>query len=195
MDTPLRALLPIVVIAAASFDGVAASAAEPLVVRIFDTAAVPRAEMDAALATAAGVLRPAGLAFEWRDCTGGCGPMGGGRDLLLRILTAPPGAAPGALGNSVVDLQMGSGTLATVYADRIAAAAWRTRVAIGTLLGRAIAHEIGHLLLGTAQHSATGLMRALWSDLELQRNAADDWVLTPDIVARLAQREGRPASR
>jgi hypothetical protein len=39
-----------------------------------------------------------------------------------------------------------------------------------------MAHEIGHLLLGSTAHSATGLMREVWTDEELQRNRPEDWV-------------------
>jgi hypothetical protein len=35
------------------------------------------------------------------------------------------------------------------------------------LLGAAIAHELGHLLLGTNSHSTTGLMSAFWSTKKL----------------------------
>jgi hypothetical protein len=31
---------------------------------------------------------------------------------------------------------------------------------LGIVLGRAVAHEIGHYLLGTGEHAGTGLMRA-----------------------------------
>ena len=34
----------------------------------------------------------------------------------------------------------------------------------GELLGRAIAHEIGHMLIGTPAHARVGLMRAVWVD-------------------------------
>jgi hypothetical protein len=33
----------------------------------------------------------------------------------------------------------------------------------GRLLGYAIAHEIGHLLLGTTDHTRVGLMRGRWT--------------------------------
>ena len=39
----------------------------------------------------------------------------------------------------------------------------------GELLGCVIAHELGHLLLGTASHSQLGLMSAVWQDPELQQ--------------------------
>jgi hypothetical protein len=38
-------------------------------------------------------------------------------------------------------------------------------------LGRALAHEIGHYLLGTSRHTARGLMRAHFSPLELREPA------------------------
>jgi hypothetical protein len=43
------------------------------------------------------------------------------------------------------------------------------------VLGLAIAHEIGHLLLNTNTHAAAGLMRAGWSRSELHRNVSSDW--------------------
>jgi len=39
---------------------------------------------------------------------------------------------------------------------------------LGVLLDHAIAHEIGHLLLGTQGHSSSGLMQARWGARELQ---------------------------
>jgi hypothetical protein len=53
---------------------------------------------------------------------------------------------------------------ALVLADAI-----RKRAAFGTtdpadLLGLAMAHELGHLLLRSARHSVTGIMRARWSE-------------------------------
>ena len=41
-----------------------------------------------------------------------------------------------------------------------------------------MAHEIGHLLLGTNAHSGTGLMREIWTLAELTRNRAQDWIFS-----------------
>jgi hypothetical protein len=95
--------------------------------------------------------------------------------LIVRIVPAPAATAAGSLGCAVIDLRTGAGTLATIYGDRVSLVAARTGVVEATLLGRAIAHEIGHLLLGTPQHAASGLMRAQWSDRELRNNLAADW--------------------
>jgi hypothetical protein len=51
------------------------------------------------------------------------------------------------------------------------------------MVGGVMAHEIGHLLLGSNSHSETGLMREIWSLKDLTRNRPDDWLFSP------AQRE------
>lgn len=57
--------------------------------------------------------------------------------------------------------------------------------------GRAIAHELGHILLGTAKHSALGLMRAKWTEHELRRGLPIDWMFSRD--ERQAMRGGLSA--
>ena len=55
-------------------------------------------------------------------------------------------------------------------------------VSSGELLGRAMAHEIGHLILGTTQHDSRGLMRGRWTVIELQNNRPWDWSLPRETV-------------
>ena len=64
------------------------------------------------------------------------------------------------------------------------AAAARVGVNAGTLLGRLMAHEIAHLLLGTDYHGDAGLMRAEWPDDALT-HAADEWRFTADEAVRM----------
>ncbi len=54
------------------------------------------------------------------------------------------------------------------------------------VLGRALAHEIGHYLLRTRQHSRIGLMRALQPIADLVASDRRGFVLSPDEMARLA---------
>jgi len=46
------------------------------------------------------------------------------------------------------------------------------------MIGRVMAHEIGHLLLGTNTHSDDGLMREVWTLAEMTRNRAQDWLFS-----------------
>jgi hypothetical protein len=73
-----------------------------------------------------------------------------------------------ALGESMLDREERSGVLMTVDLFSIRAVANRASTSLASLLGRAVAHEIGHLLLGTAEHPRLGLMRASWSLDELR---------------------------
>jgi len=57
---------------------------------------------------------------------------------------------------------------------------------LGRALGRALAHEIGHFLLRSQQHSAAGLMRASQSTAELVDPNRRRFELTAADVSRLA---------
>jgi hypothetical protein len=58
-----------------------------------------------------------------------------------------------------------------------------------TLLGRAIAHELGHLLMATAAHGSHGLMRPIWSREDLRRGRGGDWMFTPQEIAAIRVRQ------
>ena len=57
-----------------------------------------------------------------------------------------------------------SGRLAYVFYDRVEPLARKHQISDASLLGVAIAHEIGHLLLPYGSHSSSGLMQGDWDD-------------------------------
>src|SRR5207244_698491 len=117
-------------------------------------------QMRTARVTADGILGFAGIQVEWLEC--GPGPDGIASpaacsqplrpdELAVRIVSAGTGdAGPGGdtLGMAFVDVETGGGSLATVFADRVRSMAQTACVGAAELLGRTMAHEIGHLLLG-----------------------------------------------
>ena len=78
-----------------------------------------------------------------------------------------------------------AGSLATIYLDRVQELAALAAVDESELLGRAIAHEIGHMLIGRPDHSRTGLMRAVWVSGELRRGVPTDWLFSGGEAAEL----------
>ena len=90
---------------------------------------------------------------------------------------------PDAYGVTYVVRETNRGWLATVFSDRIGQAAERVGVEPGTLLGLVMAHEVGHLLLGSGYHGEAGLMRAGWPDALLARAAA--WKFSMVEAARI----------
>jgi hypothetical protein len=165
------------------------------VVRVYDSSSGHGRARATAIRTAASILSDAGLAIDWTDCTrasrvGACNGLRGPNDLVVRIMPVAVSGSPGLkirdqskapLGFSVVDPVVGAGAIAMVFLDRVLVLSQRTGTDAGRLLGRAIAHEIGHLLLGTTAHSRSGLMREIWTDEEIVRNTPEDWVFTERV--------------
>ena len=154
----------------------------PLVVQTYDSAGVPSAMLAHAQELAGSTLAAAGIDPVWHPCTvkhaSECAVKPKARELDVRIVKATDAAARGSLGFAFVDPQEHAGTLATIYLDRVDALARQAGVDAGELLGRAIAHEIGHLILGTNAHAVYGLMRSLWRADELRRNCPLDWMFS-----------------
>jgi len=168
-----------------------------LTVRVYDNANVPKGALRAALDMAAQTLRPADLEVTWVSCSASSGgrctePLGRGELMvrLVRSVKGAPAAGDESLGTALVDPATGTGVLATVYVDRVERLAQGADGDLGALLGRAMAHEIGHLLMGKSVHALHGLMRPRWTRAEITRNAIADWGFdAPDLRAIRARRQ------
>jgi hypothetical protein len=170
----------------------------PLVVRIYDVVGVPLDALERAHVTVDQTMNGVGIRPVWRQCRASlCVDPPKPDELIVRIVKAGKGGPLDLLGSSMVDLQGQAGTLATIYEDRVESLAIEAHVDSGRLLGRAIAHEIGHLLLGTPSHAPMGLMRACWRTGELQRDWPPDWMLSGWEGSRMRWRllvRGRPST-
>jgi hypothetical protein len=178
-----------------------------LVVRVYDTGISVPSMRTAAIETASTIVEMAGISVEWYDCTENgrrpaCQDVRRSGNFIARLM---PALAPGTtvrpaiaaldtqgdteppLGFAVIDPDTHGAKMVTVFHDQVEAVARRTGVARSELLGRALAHEVGHLLLGVRGHSRTGLMRAVWTDEELTRNRPEDWIFTSDDREKLQQ--------
>jgi hypothetical protein len=165
----------------------------PLVVRTYDTVGLSSPTLERAHVSAGAALAAIGIESIWRACHASeCVSTLEPDELSVRLVTATPLSERGSLGSAAVDVGRRAGTLATIFVDRIEALARQAGVDPGMLLGRAIAHEIGHLILGTTNHSRFGLMRAAWKTDELRREMPLDWIFSAEqgaeMRARLAAR-------
>jgi hypothetical protein len=151
-----------------------------LVVRLYDAYGVSAGELATAQATAGSILGKAGIPLTWVACP--CNEQVGPAELVVRITAATSASERDSLGFSYVDVAHGSGTLATVFADRVRTRAGEAHVSSGQLLGRAMAHEMGHLILGTTRHDSRGLMRGRWTVIQLQSNHPWDWSFPRETV-------------
>ena len=160
-----------------------------LVVRIYDSVGVSPAELDRARASAGAILASVGIEPIWRlchvdACTGPVKP----HEIAIRIVRSGPASEKDSLGFSVIDVPRRGARSDDL--SRIECGTWRRRPAwtIGELLGRAMAHEIGHMLIGTPGHARFGLMRAVWASSELRRGLPFDWVFSRSEGSELRRR-------
>ena len=142
-----------------------------LTVRLYNTAGIPASELLAARHQAEAILRDISPEVAFRHC-GPCDEPLQPAEVVVRVINAPKfniALHPDAYGVTYVVRESNRGWLATVFPDRIDQAAARAGVDRGTLLGLVMAHEVGHLLLGSNYHGDSGLMVAEWPDALLAR--------------------------
>ena len=142
---------------------------------------------------AARILGAAGLHTVWLGCPVIPSPAGNSdpcqkaleaSDLRLRILPSP-------VQNKFQDAVFGFAVhpaLASVYYDyaqrlaRIDDAELETPV----ILGGIMAHELGHLLLGSDSHSSTGIMQSRWEKNQVRQLMMGDLLFTPEQSTRMS---------
>jgi hypothetical protein len=162
-----------------------------LTVRVYQTARLPSALEQRALAEAETVLRAGLVDVRWQECTGlnsppTCDVPPGPSELLLAVREGACQDTPPTLGKAFVVRREG-GVLATVYVNCVAWLATAAGTDVAVLLGRVAAHELGHLIIRTSAHARRGLMRPNWTLDEVRRNHAGDWAFTGGDVAAMRQ--------
>lgn len=151
-------------------------------VAVYNDAKIVGAELHDAEHQAAALFAEAGVKIVWLDYSHkqrsvGCQPGNSSADFFLRIVSAfetvPQGPEAEAMGQSMIPPAgydyVPCGT-ASVFYDRVMAFACVWAPQSPQILGDAMAHELGHLLLGT-RHSRQGVMKAFWTfqDLDMAR--------------------------
>jgi hypothetical protein len=148
-------------------------------VRVRNYARVEPAILLEAEAAASLILKEAGAEAIWVPCFDGseeprdaaCTDPLGPLDLIVNVL--PVSMSQALHSNSdVFGLATEAGGQwfgydAWIFYDPIKSFAAKKELSLAQLLGHILAHEMGHLLLGTNSHSRTGLMRGCWSDKDL----------------------------
>jgi hypothetical protein len=126
--------------------------------------------------------------------------------VVLTVSTgrSPVGAAAGPLGAIVFADDGTPDSMLTVFLDLLMRIVARVRVwqvgedrwpavvrdsIIGRAIGRVLAHEIGHYVLRSREHSPTGLMRAVHRVDDLFGHAHAGFALTSSETRRLATAE------
>jgi hypothetical protein len=163
-------------------------------VRLYNYASVTSEGLAKAQQQASGIFCQIGVEVVWVDDTTLQKRPGAVAfeevDLFLRILPQPRAtlASRSALGEALpCDLRR-EGCIASVFLNRAKQLADRTGMSLHQVLGHAMAHELGHLLLGSNSHSGWGLMRAVWNNRDMQRAAKGDLLFTSEQAEAISQK-------
>jgi hypothetical protein len=165
---------------------------------ISDSVGVSTDDVATAQAAADAILREAGIAPVWLQCGLGAANGRSSRalcergvspgEIVVRLLQSSPqdtSRCRVTLGEAVIDTRTHTGSIATVFVDRVVRTSARAGANLSRVMGRVIAHEIGHLLLGSTGHARSGLMRAAWTDRELRRAAGPEWHFSASEAGRM----------
>ena len=154
-----------------------------LPIHFYNLASVPERCLGRALSRAGAVLASAAINPVWLPGEADApearivdlgkqkdpkGPDPVKRESLVLVLakSVPVSYAPGALG--IAFPSSDTGVSAIVFYDRINKFTLTQQADGPTVLGLAIAHEIGHMLLRSSAHSEFGIMKSLWTRSDLQ---------------------------
>jgi hypothetical protein len=142
------------------------------VVEVFLPDAADRS-LDQAFAPALSIAYEAyadiGVRVIWRigkKPPSGCEKKPGARQIVFEFRY---GTVKGASADAIAFAKpfLHEGPCVTLLIERLKERVERNPNTTGVLLGHVLAHEIGHVLQGSARHSETGLMKGRWSIREI----------------------------
>jgi hypothetical protein len=167
---------------------------------VYDDARVPREILARAEGRAAKIFEQAGVNVNWLDCspsnsTRCAAPLESGGRVRLDLRITPNAAA--TTKDQIFGVAYlapdGTGQYGDVFWQRAKDLQTSSKVDLASILASVMAHEMGHLLLGSNAHAVSGIMQAHWAPSELRRIGMGSLLFLPDqgkrMRARVAERE------
>jgi hypothetical protein len=167
-------------------------------VRVLNPARVPTRTAAEAERTAADIFKKAGVEIGWVDCeaSDACRGEPGRLEFWLHLLDKQPAILSGdALGYTLLTHgPHNDGSYAAVCWPRVRHLADPMEIGPGPVLGAAIAHELGHLLLNSHSHSGWGVMAERLRHPELIRAARGELLFDGDQAEAIRREIRRRAN-
>ena len=173
---------------------------QQVTVSVYDDAHVPREILARAEDRAAKIFGQVGLNVNWLDCSPAnsarCAvPLesGGPVRLMLRITPSTSVTITDQIFGVAYLGRDGTGQYCDVFWQRVKDLQTNSMVDLASILGSVMAHEMGHLLLGSNAHAISGIMQAHWESSELRHIGMGSFLFLPDqgkrMRARVTQRD------
>jgi hypothetical protein len=166
-------------------------------IHVYDYAAVDWPKLAESESVAGRILAAAGIETRWRNCLKGfvwngrseCAGADSAGAIVVRVLTDAMARKialkPRQLGTSISTRPGVFPTDAYVFFGRISNLAADRGTPLSPLLGAAIAHEVGHLLLGDGSHTSSGIMRGQWGSKEFANIFTGRLRFSPEQAERI----------
>lgn len=182
-----------------------------IVIRIHNLAQAPGGTLTRAIKEANRIFQQAGIEMQWLECGPGMDPIldcqdsPGPTHLALRVVLRSDAQTPESADNFfglALPYEEG-GVRAVVFYQHLQEFAKGGTASLAQVLGHAMAHEIGHLLLWSKSHDESSVMKESWSREDLREIARGHLTFTPqqaevmkaNLMVRLRQEEYLRSSR
>jgi hypothetical protein len=190
-------------------------------VSVYNDAGVPATVLVQAEQEAAKIFDRAGLRVIWKECsttqvgpdalvragersslleqagsawsglkTSACASFEWPTHLALRVVSRSRLATGEVFGAAFLSADS-QGCYSDVFYDRVMELHANWKATLADTLGSVMAHELGHLLLGSNSHSVMGIMRARWQSEELRRLSRGALLFTTEQADRMNERVNR----
>lgn len=152
-------------------------------IRLFKYAGLPARALDSARKTVNKIFLKAGLEADWHECATdpgvraqdlACMSTLGPDEFGIRLMARFEGS------EKMFKLGDAHGRFVTLYLSNIEQMAQATVAEREVVLACVIAHELGHLLLGTSAHSGQGIMSTGWDRESMRQAARGNLLFTAD---------------
>ena len=167
-------------------------------IHVYNYAGVPEKTLAKAKHEGGRIFRNSGLTVLWEDHALSAADQRhphhstdswDGTHFVLRLLTqSREGSSINSMGEALARVE-----IANVFMNRVTEQAAIGELSVSRMLGHAIAHEIGHLLLGDNSHSPGGIMAAPWTKQDLWHISKGDLLFTREEVTRIQQELKHPS--
>jgi hypothetical protein len=163
----------------------------PVTVSVHNDAGVPLGVLLQAESEASRIFRQSGLEIRWLNCPppriasenpSECRTARFPWHLQLRIASHSINLNEFTMGISYLSAD-GTGCYADLFYNRAQQIHDTSQINVAIVLGHGLAHELGHLLLGTNSHAPTGIMCARWQPTDLA-NASQGRLLFSPLESR-----------
>jgi len=166
-----------------------------ITILVYDYTRLPASELGEAMAVAQAIFRNAGVATKWFKYVAvhesgqgdGCLEAFGAAYVIVNITRSDWQGSTGRkdrMGTALQDAKGRPGVTAYVFQQGVEQALQLGGCDRVQILGHVMAHEVGHLLLGTESHSETGIMHPSWAGSQMARDPGSV-TFTPDQARRI----------